>query len=110
MKQYVIDELRLEDYQKLKAFMDEQYQSSQLDGIYWIPLDEANLTPVQVEHTECQPFYFAVDLEENLIACEFLIRTKNRMRCDCIGYANKKQRNWIISFIDNIFEKNEIIS
>ena len=110
MKQYVIDELRLEDYEKLKTFMDENYKSSQLDGIYWIPLEKNLLTDTQSEHRECQPFYFAVDVEETMISCEFLVRTKNRIRCDCIDYATEKQRNWMIHFIDEIFKKNEIIT
>jgi len=105
MKQYVIDELRPKDYEMIKAFMDENFGSSNVDGVYWIQLDHNILTQVQKKHTECQPFYVAVDLELSLVAFELLVRTKNRMRCSCMGYATEKQRNWLIRIADSIFDK-----
>jgi len=44
------------------------------------------------------------------LACELLVRTKNRMRCDCIQYATANQRNWLIELIDNMFSRLEIAS
>ena len=108
MKQYVIDELRPKDYELIKAYLDENFSSSDVEGIYWIQIDQNILTKTQAEHADCQPFYFAVDLEPNLIAFELLIRTKKRIRCACMGYATEKQRNWLIRLADSIFEKLEI--
>ena len=108
MKQYVIDELRPEDYEKIKSYMDENFGSSALDGIYRVLMDQNMLSDVQAEHVECQPFYFAIDLEPNLLSCELLVRAKNRMRCSCIGYATDEQRDWILRFVDTIFERFEI--
>ena len=108
MKQYVIDELRPKDYELIKAYLDENFSSSDVEGIYWIQIDQNILTKTQAEHADCQPFYFAVDLEPNLIAFELLIRTKKRIRCACMGYATEKQRNWLIRHADSIFEKLEI--
>lgn len=104
MKQYVIDELRSNDYEMIKAYMEKNFSVSKLDGIYWIPIDPKILTEIQVEHINCQPFYFAVDLQPNLIAFEMLIRTKKRMRCNCMTYATEKQRNWLIGLADSIFD------
>ena len=108
MKQYVIDELRPVDFEKIKKHMDENYGSSEIDGIYWIPVDRQYLTSEQAEHTDCGPHYTVMVLEQNMLACEFLVRTKNRVRCSCMGYANEVQRNWIIRFADNIFDTLEI--
>ena len=108
MKQYVIDELRPADYEKIRAYLDENLDASSVDGIYWIPLDQDILSNVQAEHIECQPFYFAINLEPTVMACELLVRSKNTIRCDCIGYATEKQRNWFILVVDAIFEKLEI--
>ena len=110
MKQYVIDELRPDDYKKLKAYLDENFNSSDIDGIYWIPLEQENLTDIQAEHTECQPFYFAIELKPDIMACELLIRTKSRLRCDCISYATEKQLSRLIGFVDGIFDKLKIIA
>ncbi len=108
MKQYVIDELREEDHKKIKAYLDENFNSSVINGIYWIPIDRDIITEIQVEHKDCQPFYFAINLEPNLIAFELLVRTKNKIRCNCISYATEKQRNWLIGFADSIFDQLEV--
>ncbi len=105
MKQYVIDELRSSDFEKIKAYLGENYISSELDQIYWIPLDDGILTEVQVAHIECHPFYFAVDLEPARLSFELLIRTQNRVRCNCMAYATEKQRNWLIRSVDAILDK-----
>ena len=110
MKQYVIDELRPDDYKNLKAYLDESFNSSNINGIYWIPLDQENLTDIQAEHTECQPFYFAIELNPDILACELLVRTKSRVRCDCISYATEKQLNWLIKFVDGMLDKLGIIT
>jgi hypothetical protein len=110
MKQYVIDEIRIEDYKQIKDFLENKYGESELGGIYWIPVDEAQLTPLQSSHQSCQPFYVALDLEPDRLCCELLIRTKQHVRCDCMGYADEKQRNWIISSVDKMFKELEIIT
>lgn len=105
MKQYVIDELRRQDYELIKAYLEENFLSSDVDGIYWIRLNQDILTEIQIAHADCRPFYFAVDLEPNLITFEMLIRTQNRMRCSCMGYATDTQRNWLIRLADAIFDE-----
>lgn len=108
MKQYVIDELRPSDYNALKTHLNEQFGPSEIEGLYWIPVAIDMLTDIQAAHTECRPHYVAVDLDDKRLACEFLVRSKNRIRCDCIHYATENQRNWLIGFIDNIFEQLQI--
>lgn len=110
VKQYVIDELRPDDYKKLKAHLDKNFNSSDIDGIYWIPLDQENLTDIQAGHNECQPFYFVIELNPDILACELLVRTKSRVRCDCISYATEKQLSWLIRFLDGMLDKLEIIT
>jgi hypothetical protein len=108
MKQYVIDELRPGDHHKIKKYLDETYGSAEMGGIYWVPIATEVLTEIQHEHADCQPFYVAMDLEEDRLALELLVRTKNRVRCACVGYASKDQRDWIMSALDAIFEKLNI--
>ena len=110
MKQYVIDELRPDDHKKLQSYLDENLESSNLEGIYWLPLELKALTDVQQGHTDCQPFYFAIELKPETLACELLVRTKSRVRCDCISYATAKQLNWLIQVVDGMFAKLNIIT
>jgi hypothetical protein len=65
---------------------------------------------VQKAHRQCGPHYFAVDLEPDRLACELLVRTQNRVRCDCIRYATQTQLAWFIALIDDIFAQLKILS
>jgi hypothetical protein len=108
MKQYVIDELRFNDHCKIRKYLDETYGPAEMGEVYWVPLAAEVLTEIQLEHSDCQPFYFAIQVEKDRLAIEMLVRTKNRIRCACIGYASKDQRIWIMDVVDAIFEKLEI--
>ena len=110
MKQYVIDELRPEDYDSLKRHLDAQYAVPNFDGLYRLPLEDQLLSATQKAHKECQPFYFALELSHDRLTCELLVRTNNKIRCDCIQMATEAQRNWLIQTTDAIFEKLSIIT
>ncbi len=109
MKQYLIDELRLEDYEKIKQYLDDFFKPGPIKGIYWLTIPEGILTETQRSHTDCQPHYFAVELDEQNFSCGLLVRTASSIRCHCISYANVEQRNWLIDTIDSIMEQNQII-
>ncbi|MBU1054752.1 MAG: hypothetical protein KKC46_13145 [Proteobacteria bacterium] len=108
MKQYVIDELRHSDYEKIKTYLDENLEASDILGIYWLPIDEKFLAKEQAAHINCQPFFFIISLEDKLISIELLVRTRIRISCSCIDYATEKQRNWLIGYIDDMLNKLEI--
>jgi hypothetical protein len=108
MKQYVIDEIRPEDHHKIKQYLDTSYGPLEMGAIYWVPLAAEVMTEIQRAHTDCQPFYFVIELQEERLALELLVRTKNRIRCACIGYASRDQRIWIMAVVDAIFEKLDI--
>lgn len=108
MKQYVIDEIRAADHEKIKAYLDAEFGPAKMGGIYWIPMATEMLSELQRSHKACQPFFFALDLEPDRLSCEFLIRTREHIRCDCINYATDSQRNWLVSVVDAVFEKMEI--
>ena len=110
MKQYIIDELRAADFNSLKIYLAKHYKPAAMDGILWIPLAGHLLTEAQKAHQECQPHYLAVDLDENRLALELLVRTKSTMRCDCICYASEAQRNWVFELIDDIFNQLGIMT
>jgi hypothetical protein len=108
MRQYLIDEFRPDDFKKIKAYLDSHFSKNELEGVYWITIDPSLLTDLQAAHQTCQPFYFAVVLEPRSVACEFLVRTKNRLKCECIGYATQSQRNWFIRWIDMLLDELDI--
>ena len=109
MKQYVIDELRLEDYKKIKDFLDKSLEPSFFKGLYRLVLEEELLTRLQASHIECKPFYISIELEETKLTCELLLRSENKIKCECIGYTDQKQRDFLINKIDSILNELNII-
>ncbi|MCA1795876.1 MAG: hypothetical protein ABR534_07480 [Desulfotignum sp.] len=105
MKQYVIDGLRPQDYNRLQDYLDQYTNAAGIVGVYWLELEHTLLTPLQAEHESCFPHVVALKLENTCLTCEFLVRTKKHIRCDCMAYANREQRNWLIDQMDAILEK-----
>ncbi len=104
MKQYVVDELRLQDVEKLKAHLDHTLPEPTLAGVYRLPLESSLLSTLQRSHSDCGPFYFALELTMDRLSCEMLVRAEQRIRCDCIGEATAAQRNWLMDTIDAMLE------
>jgi hypothetical protein len=105
MKQYVIDQLRPNDYFKIKAYLDMNLRLSGIPDIYWLILPQEMLEGNQAEHADCQPLYFALELSQSALSCELLVRTLSHVRCDCMRYASLAQRNWLIKTIDDICDQ-----
>ena len=84
MKQYVIDQLRESDYYRITDYLKENLEGMALDGIYWMDLPENLYGETQLQHTQCRPFYFAVNLNRTQIAFEWLIRSRQTLHCSCL--------------------------
>jgi hypothetical protein len=105
MKQYVVDELKSQDIQVLGDYLDCHAEPAGVEGLYWLPIEEGLLAPGQQTHDACKPFAFALELLPDRLVCELLVRTRNRVRCNCIAFANRKQREWLIETIDAVLGK-----
>jgi hypothetical protein len=108
MKQYVVDQLRHGDFEKLKAYLGQNFGEAAIGGIYWVPIDAGLLTPLQAEHVGCQPFHAALELQEDRLAVELLVRSPHRIRCNCIAYATEAQRESLVRLVDDMLELLEI--
>lgn len=108
MKQYVIDQLRPSDYERIRSFLDEQGEKTVFGEIYNIELPKKLYNSVQAAHGDCQPYYFSISLSLNKVAFELLIRSQQTLRCQCVGYATREQREHIIDFADGILTRYNI--
>ena len=102
MRQYLLDEISRSDYPRLRDYLSERAQASGLQDVWWVDLPVDLLSPDQFEHQDCQPFRFAVELGDEYLRIEFLIRSRNTMRCSCIAYATCQQRDFILAFVDRL--------
>lgn len=104
MKQYVIDQLRESDYFQILDFLKGKAEATEFEDIFRVPVPEEMYSATQKEHAQCQPFYFAASISYKQVEFELLIRSRQVLRCSCIGYADRKQRDYIIDFADRMLE------
>ncbi len=105
MRQYLLDEIARNDLPRVREYLDRHALAAGLADIYWVDLPEDLLSPEQFAHQNCRPFRFAVEVEDHGVRFEFLIRSRETMRCTCIGYATRQQRDFILAFADRLVEE-----
>ncbi len=108
MRQLVVDELRREEVERIRSYLRQHCEASELDDLFWLRIPDDLLSEAQIGHHDCSPFYFAVELGQDWVKLEFLVRTRSRLRCSCIAYATPQQRQFLLRFCDTMLEKLEI--
>lgn len=108
MRQYVLDELPKKEMERLRDYLQTHTLPSGMEKIFWLELPSDLLDPLQWEHRTCGPHYLAIELGKEFIKFEFLVRARNRFRCDCIQYANQAQENFLIQFAHTLIEELEL--
>ena len=108
MRQFVIDELSILERDNLESYLKRSLKPGPMEGIFWIALPEDLLAETQHGHEQCAPFYMAVELEEKRLCFEMLVRSKTNLHCSCIAWATSSQRQFVLDFIDNMLEEEQI--
>jgi len=110
MRQYVIDDLSPMERDNIDSYLKRNLKQGPMIGLYWIVLPDEILTETQKEHTDCNPFYFGVEVERNLVRFEFLVRSNAHLHCDCIAHATSEQRQYVLDFLDTMLDEEQIRS
>ena len=105
MRQYLLDEISRDDIPRIRDYLNQHAIAAGIADIWWIDLQNDLLSPEQFDHRDCQPHRFAVEVGDDFVRFEFLIRSLQTMRCSCIAYATRQQRDFIISFADRLVEE-----
>ena len=103
MRSYLVDDIPEDKLTALAASLDARGLAASLPGLYWLPLPDELLTPLQREHAaECGPHVMALELLDGAVKLEFLVRARGRLRCDCVGYADPGVRDRMIASLDSL--------
>lgn len=108
MRQYLIDELTKSQIEHIWEYLRKHAQPSAVDGLFWIELPDDLLAEAQYAHKNCQPFCFSIEVGKDCLKLEFLIRSKQTLHCDCIQYATKVQRDFILEFAEKMLPEKGI--
>jgi len=108
MRQYRIDELSREERSNIESYLKRTLKHGPMEGIYWIEVPQDLLGAEQRAHQGCGPFFFAVELEEEAVSFEMLVRSQANLHCSCIAYASQAQRDFVLRFIDKMLQEEKI--
>jgi len=104
MQNFTVDKLKAEEISRLESILRQKAKPSPLGGLFWIEIPEEVLAPIQKKHAEsCGPHYFAVEIGEDFISFEFLVRNFQRVRCECISPATPAQKVFLLELAKKIF-------
>ncbi len=108
MRQIVIDELSPMEMDNIDSYLKRSIKQGPMIGLYWLVLPEEHLSEQQQDHDDCGPFYFGVEVEQQRVRFELLVRSESNLHCTCIAHANKEQRQFVLDFIDKMVEEEHI--
>jgi hypothetical protein len=108
MRQFLIDELSREERDNLDNYLKRKAKQGGMEGMFWLPVPDDLLAEAQQGHEECGPFFFGLELAEKKLIIELLIRSQSNLHCSCISYATKAQRDYLLGFVDNMLQEEQI--
>ncbi|CCO24552.1 hypothetical protein [Maridesulfovibrio hydrothermalis] len=101
MRNYLLEDIYEEDLVKITDALKELGFAGPIEDIFYLPIPEHLLDDIQKEHfDECGSYFMALEVLENGLKIELLVRAKGRIRCDCVRYATNAQRNYMLDYMD----------
>lgn len=110
MRQVVINELHKEEAQKAREFLESTCRAGAVNGVYWLAIPLDLLGAAQTGHEACGPFAFAVELGDDFVSFELLVRSESNLHCSCTCYATAPQRGFLLEFMDRLVNEQGIRS
>jgi len=109
MRWYTIDELPPADVKRLAAAMDARGMRGPIEGLYYLALPAGLLSEEQAAHAaECGPHVMALEVEDEFLRLELLVRARGKMRCSCVHYAGPEARGWAMNHLDALIRELDI--
>jgi hypothetical protein len=104
MRQFLIDEIPRQQMEAVPLYLKEKTETSGMDKVYWLEVPKEILGPVQWDHQDCGPHYLAIELGQDFLKFEFLVRCRKRLRCDCVQYATPAQEAFLMNFVHTLIQ------
>ncbi|WP_045215825.1 hypothetical protein [Desulfonatronovibrio magnus] len=109
MRSYLVEEINSQDMAKILDSISQKALKRPVEGLYWMMVPQDLLTDEQKAHAgQCGPHYMAVEVGDDWIKLELLVRCEKIIRCDCISYATNEQRETMINFIDQLIRNQDV--
>ncbi|MCL1985047.1 MAG: hypothetical protein FWG59_01170 [Betaproteobacteria bacterium] len=111
MRSYYIDEFVPGEVERLAEHLESMELSAGVGGLYWLPVPQKLLTPIQQDHAhECGPYVLALEILDGALRLELLVRARNKLRCGCVAYAEQGLVNHMILYLHELLDDLKIAS
>jgi len=109
MRSYYIDEFVPGELERLAEHLDSMEFSAGVEDLYWLPVPETLLTACQKQHErECGPYVLALEILDDALRLELLVRARNRLRCECVAYAEQGLVSHMIVYVHALLDELNI--
>jgi len=111
MRSYYVDEFVPGELERLAERLYSLELSAGMDDLYWLRVPNNLLTPIQAKHEgECGPYVLALEILDEALRLELLVRARNRLRCDCVAYAEQNLVSHMITYLHGMLDELKITS
>lgn len=108
MRSYVIDELEPATVRHLGEYLKNRGYASSVEKLFWLPVERELLEPVQKEHeAECGPYQLALELLDEGVRLELLVRAAGKIRCECVRYLAPEAERIMMNRLDQILTERQ---
>ncbi len=106
MRSYHITDLTPEDVRRITERLRAMELEAGLEGLYWLPVPSALLSDVQQKHApDCGPYVMGLEVEDDSLRLEFLVRARGMLRCECVHYASSKLETHMMRYLDDLLSQ-----
>lgn len=106
MRSYHITDLTSEDIRRITDRLRAMELEAGLEGLYWLPVPPTLLSDVQQRHaTGCGPYVMGLEVEDDSLRLEFLVRARGVLRCECVHYASPKLETYMMRYLDDLLSQ-----
>lgn len=86
----------------INRYLASNTRESKIERLFWLEIPEKLINNTQSVHLACSPHRVAVETGDSWIRAEFFVRTAKLISCNCNGYCDQNQREYIIKYIDRM--------
>lgn len=87
---------------KIRGYLLEHARPSEIEDLFWLEIPGDLLSATQIDHGDCRPHVFAVEVGESWVKAEVFVRSMQTMRCDCQQYGTEEQIHYLIRWMQSM--------
>ncbi len=107
MHSYLIDELTEDQTNSIIKRLDAMDLQSAVEGVYLLPIPKHLHNSIQNEHLDkCGPYVMALEIYEDCLRLELLVRAKSALHCNCVSYAQTELEQYMMRYVDSLLSQD----